>query len=302
MDKQATIIFTGGTGLLGTAFLDTAPDQVEIIPTSFKNEEFRQFKRFSFQKVDITDRESVIDLFDRARPRVVVHAASLGSVDYCEQHREEAMMVNVEGTRNVIEAAQRYGTKMIFTSSNAVFDGNDAPYTEASKTNPVNFYGKTKVIGEDLVQRSNLHFTIVRLILMYGWNHPGERQNPVTWLIEKLTKGERVKLVNDTYTNPLLNTQAAQAIWKIVELDKTGILNISGGETANRYEFGIKTAEIFGLDSQLIEPVPSEYFSGIAARMPNTAYDTRLMEGELGVIPFALEEGLMRMKRFSAEF
>lgn len=294
--KDKIVLITGSAGLLGTALLQRIPENIRVAPTYFTNPQLNVHPDTTTYKLDITNEENVLSVFKNVKPTYVIHASSLGNVDYCETHREEAYKINVVGTKNIIKGCEKYGSKLIFISSNAVFDGLHAPYDEDSLVLPVNYYGETKAIGEDLVSDSGLQYAIVRLVLMYGWNNPSERQNPVTWLLDKLRQGEHIKLVDDTYTNPILNTQAALAVWSIIDKNKTGIFHIAGKDRVNRYEFGISVAEIFGFKTELIQKVDSSYFKGIANRMPDTTYITKRMENELMLKPLQLIDGLRYMK------
>jgi len=291
-----TVLITGGTGLLGMGLLETIPEGYKVIPSYKSDFILGVYDGFNFHKFDITKKNEVSNAFDKIKPSCVIHAASIANVDYCERNKNETYLVNVEGTKNILSLCKEYETKLIFTSSNAVFDGGSSPYLEESETSPVNYYGETKSIAEKLVKDADSDYVVARLILMYGWNHPNERKNPVTWLLEKLQAHENLKMVNDTYTNPLFNIQAAKAIWQIIKRDKSGIYNIAGKDRVNRYEFAVRTAEVFGLDAKLIEPVTSDYFSGIAKRMPDTTYNTKKMECDLGILPMSLDEGLSFMK------
>ncbi|MEK6907171.1 MAG: NAD(P)-dependent oxidoreductase [Nanoarchaeota archaeon] len=299
--KKKTVLITGGSGLLGMGLLKMAPGEYNIIPT-YNSDFALNYHDFKLYKFNITKKNEVTEVFNHFKPNYVIHAASIGNVDYCERNKDEAYLVNVEGTKNILNLCKNYGAKLLFTSSNAVFDGEHSPYLEESETNPVNYYGKTKLIIEELIKNSNLDYVIARLMLMYGWNHPNERRNPVTWLIEKLQIGEGVKMVNDTYTNPLFNIQAAKAIWQMIERDSYGLYNIAGKDRVNRYEFAVKTAEVFGLDTNLIEPVSSDYFPGIAKRMPDTTYDVTKMERDIDITPMSLDEGLSFMKKNIEKF
>ncbi len=291
------LLLTGSTGLFGRAFLELADKNYFIYPTYSGGTAISSDLKKSFIKLDITKKKDISAFFKTYQPSIVVHAASIGNVDYCEKHKKEAYEVNVVGTRNLVIACAQYKAKLIFLSSNAVFDGNNAPYSEKSKTSPLNYYGKTKVMAENLIKKSEISYVIARLVLMYGWHHSFGRENPVTWLIKKLKNKEKVKLVNDTYTNPIYNMHAAKAMWKIIKDNKKGIFHIAGKERVNRYEFGVKVAKIFGYDVSNLEPVTSDYFSGIAKRMPDTTYNTQKMEKELGIRPFSLAIGLRNMKK-----
>jgi len=290
------LLIIGGTGLLGLALIKRRPGKLKILPTYAHYEPKKGYDQLKFAKLDITHKNEVNLFITKLNPYLVIHTASIGNVDFCEKNKQTAYEVNVKGTENIISACNKTNSKIIFISSNAVFSGNEAPYSETSRVSPINYYGKTKVLGEEIIKQSKLDYTIVRLVLMYGWNYKKERSNAVTWLLKKLINKEKVKIVNDTYVNPVLNMQAADAIWRIVTLDKRGLFHVGGAERTNRYDFARLTADVFGYDKNLIEPVNSNYFQGITKRMYDTTYSTQKMEKELKIRPLTLREGLTHMK------
>lgn len=282
--KPPKIVFTGITGLLGGYFLKSKDPSYEIIGVSSKI-------------IDIADKRKVLDFIKKGNPKIIIHAASLGNVDYCEKNPNEAYKVNVEGTKNIIKAAKQIKAKIIFLSSNAVYDGVNPPYDEKSMTNPIDVYGKTKVEGEELIIKSNLNYCILRLITMYGWPQLGGRTNPVTWVIDNLKKGQRINVVNDIYNNHLWAGQAAEVLWKIIEKNIKEVYNIAGADCISRYDLALKVAKVFDLDSSLISPVSSDFFKSIAKRPKNTCFNTEKMEKELGIKPLGIDEGLRLMKQ-----
>ncbi len=293
MKKPVRVILTGSTGLFGRAVLATVPPHYRIFPVYFHNPPLDQVHKFS--RIDITKKQALRKFFDETQPDVVIHAASLGNVDYCERNPAEADLVNVSATHYITDLCRGIGSRLIFTSSNAVFDGTSGPYSEDSPVHPVNHYGQTKVLGERLVLSSPDN-SVARFTLMYGWNNSDQRSNAVTWLLDKLRRGEEVKLVHDTYVNPVLNLQAASCVWRIITQNKTGIYHIAGRDRLNRYEFGLKTARVFGFRPALLKPVPSNYFPGLAKRMPDTTFKTAKMESELHQRPLTIMAGLKIMK------
>lgn len=290
MIQNSGVLITGQSGLLGIGLLKTAPDNLRIIKTHHKIE-----KSHDSSYLDITNKNSIEKVFSQNNFETVIHTASIGNVDACEKDKKKAKKVNVIGTRNIIKACEKYKKHLLFISSNAVFDGKKPPYKETDIKNPVNFYGKTKSISEDEVLSSNISSAVIRLVLMYGWNNIQSRQNPVTWLLDKLDNNEEVYLVNDTYVNPVYNLQAADAIWKLLIAKKTGIYHIAGATSLNRYEFGLNIAKVFGKDQSKIHSVDSNYFPSIAKRMPNTTYSLDKIIKDIGYKPLTIEEGLRAM-------
>lgn len=246
--------------------------------------------------LDILDRKRLADFFATHDFDVVIHAAGIANVDYVERHVEETRRSNLTGTQHIVELVRQHGVRLVYVSSNAVFDGQHAPYREGDSIGPVNAYGRIKVECERLVTRRCPDAVIVRPIFMYGWHAPEVRNNQATWIIERLKNCEPIHLVTDVYENPLWSHHGAEAIWRMIQLDKTGTFHVAGSDIVNRYEFAKQVALAFDLDTSLLRPVDSSFFSGMAPRPRNTSFLTVRMQEELGMEPLPLYDGLERMR------
>jgi dTDP-4-dehydrorhamnose reductase len=290
-----TVLVTGGTGLLGKGLEETAPSGWRIVSLHQRGYAVPGSKARQLV-LDIRDKRAVDRLFETARFDAVVHAAGIASVDYVQKHYAESLESNIVGTLNVTSAARRAGAHLIYVSTNAVFDGTQAPYREDDPVHPVNKYGGLKVECERLVRETLESWTIVRPILMYGWNHIVTRPNPATWIHEKLMRGEEISLVDDVRENPLYNVQCGRALWAAIAKRPAGVFHLAGKDRVNRWQFGRLVAETFGLDSRLIKRVKSSAFPSIAPRPPDTSFVVKRMEKELGVKAMTVREGLAAMK------
>jgi len=293
---EKTVLVLGGTGLLGKALIESCPAGFRVHAT-FLRDLPPTISFDGFARLDITDREAIIRLFQKIRPDFVVHLAGVGSVDFAEKNQSAARAVNVGGTQYVIEAGQRVGTRLIYLSSNAVFDGDHPPYREDSPRRPVNYYGRLKVEAEDIVQASGLEYAIVRPILMYGWHYAHARQNPVTMWLRLLEGCKTVRVVNDHFWQPLFVKDCADLIWRIIREDKNGVYNIAGPERLSLFDFALSAAKVFGLDSALIEPVPSSFFPTIAPRPLDTSFALDKIKSVFALQPLGILAGLERMKK-----
>jgi len=289
------ILFTGITGLLGSYFLEEKRKKHSISGTYSSNKV--DYAGVDLFKLNVRNKKKVLELIKKIRPQVVVHAASIGNVDYCEKHSKEAHEVNVEGTKNVLEGCINVGAKIIFISSNAVYNGKKPPYNEKSTKIPLDVYGKTKQKAEEAVINSGVPYIIIRLMTMYGWQPKGARVNPATWVIEQLTNKNPIKVVEDIYNNHLWAGQAADVLWKIIEKNKNEeIYNVAGSDCISRYELALKVADVFSLDASLISPVKNSFFKSLAPRPKNSCFDTTKIRNKLGIKPFSVAEGLKEMK------
>lgn len=293
------ILLTGVTGLFGSAFLARTLKDNKYIITGISRIQIsnKKLNSCNFISADIRNGKKIIDIIQNIKPDIILHAASIGNVDYCETHKKEAWHINVEGTRNIIKAAELTGSKLIFFSTNAVYDGQTPPYNELARKHPIDYYGLTKVISEEDVKKSKISWAIARLMTMYGWHDKSQRSNPVTWIIDELRRNRKIKVVSDIYNNHLYAGQAVDAVLQIIRLKRWNeIYNIAGKDCISRYQLALDVADVFSLDKKLISPVKSSFFRTIAPRPKNTCFKTAKIEKELRIIPLSIREGLKLMQ------
>ena len=290
------ILLTGGTGLLGKSIIEYMNNHNEIISIYKGDYSIENFNNnVKHIKVDICQEEEISKIAQSFCPDYIIHSASIGSPDYAEKNQEHTWDINVNGTAKIVKVSNSVKSKLIYISSNGIYDGNNAPYSESDKACPINFYGKTKLEAEKIA-RSAKKNTIVRPMLMYGWNSTQERKNIVTLTLEKLANNEKVFAYDDVFSNPLYSIQCAEAINKIIEKGFAGEFNIAGSEVVSIYELLKKTAMVFGGNINLIKPVQQGYFNELTKRPINTSFYTTKMEKILGVKPLSINDGLELMK------
>jgi dTDP-4-dehydrorhamnose reductase len=226
------ILVTGTSGQLGAALL-------ELI----RGHEVVGMKR---PEVDIRDALAVRKAVESFRPDAIIHAAAMTKVDYCEDHPDEARDTNVRGTENIVRAAG--SARLVYLSTEYVFDGRNGPYAEDDPPNPLSVYARTKYEGE-LVARTAPRWTIVRTTVVYTWR-PGSKN-----FLMQVLEGKPMRIPNDQISNPTLTENLAEATAELVERDLDGIWNIVGSDRVDRYTFARRIAEKFGLDGSLLTPV-----------------------------------------------
>jgi dTDP-4-dehydrorhamnose reductase len=247
---------------------------------------------FDYEMVDITSESGLNYHVDAFQPEIIINAAAMTEVDRCEKEKIEAWEVNVEGVRNLVRAANRAGARLVHMSSDFVFDGTAGPYKENDRTNPVNFYGNTKVEGERIIVSEANTWTIIRTILVYGYLSAGVRSNFVIWLNEKLRKNEPVKLVTDQYRMPTLAEDLASAILLLTLHGHQGIFHVSGEESVSIYEFGQMVCRVFELDEDLISPVRSGLFNEQSRRPARTGFNLDKIKESIDFQSCSLQKGL----------
>lgn len=291
------ILITGGTGLLGRALVSSAENNHEIVCTYVGDYEILNTPQIIYKKLDMCDREGYFHLFRDFKPEVTIHTAGVNKPDYVESNNKEAWKTNVGGTQNVISACEEFNSKFIYISSNAIYNGDSAPYREEDNADPVNYYGKIKLACEEITKESDTIWAIVRPILMYGWNYAFERPNIVTAGISRLRKREKFFVYDDVYYTPLYHRCCAEAIWKMIENNKFEIFNIGGKDSASIYELLKEVVRVFELDGNLLIPVQQGFFKELVKRPKDTSYNTAKMENVLGLKPLEIKRGLELMRQ-----
>jgi dTDP-4-dehydrorhamnose reductase len=297
------LLIIGGSGLLGYKVAELAVGEFE----TFATYNFRSvgLQGCNFLKLNKCDRSATMVLLKKIKPDVVIDTAALHNVDYCETHRDEAWRVNVEGTRNIVEACKETGAKMIFISTDYVFDGKKGSYSENDAPNPLNYYAKTKLEAEKTIEEADIDYAIARPSVIYGWNpselaglqsSSGKSVNFVIWTLNKLRREEEIKIVTDQYSSPTLADNLAEALLALSKSRRQGVYHTAGKTCINRFDFAKKIAEIFNLNGSLIKPVTSDAFKQVAERPKRCCLDVSKAERELKVKFLTVEEGLIKMK------
>jgi dTDP-4-dehydrorhamnose reductase len=281
------LFITGGSGLLGSRFRKFSKDY-EVISTYNRNVEENAIK------LDITDEKDVLDKIESIDPDLVIHPAALTNVDYCEDHQKEADQINAQGTLNIVKACEEVDSKLIYVSTDFVFDGDKGGYQENDKTNPINYYGLSKLKGEEFVINSNTTYAIARVSVLYGWH---KNFNYVTWVINELKDNNQINIVNDEFNSPTYAENAAEAIFNIYSKDKEGIYHIAGDERINRFDFAKNIAQVFELDETLINPIKSSDLIRKAKRPMDSSLSVEKAKNDLDIKLLNTKEGLIEMKK-----
>ena len=154
------------------------------------------------------------------KPQFVVHTIAHPSVDFCENNREISNKLHVETTRNIVDVCAEQNSKLIYLSTDAVFDGKQScKYQETDEPNPVNYYGKTKLMAEHLVSNSPKN-VVLRTAVIYGWH---KRSRFTNWIIESLREKKSVDPFIDQYNTPTLVDDLASAIIKIIKIGRAHV-------------------------------------------------------------------------------
>lgn len=292
------ILITGANGLLGQALVARMSRFPEYDILATGRDDTPRFLDGScgYTPLDITKPNAIKTVFEDFAPNVVVNCAAMTEVDACEEHKSRCWAVNARGVRHLAASCNEIGARLIQVSTDFVFDGDEGPYRENARPNPVNYYGRSKLAGENAARDAGLSkWAIARTMLVFGTGHNLSRSNFVLWLIGKLTGGEPVHIVDDQWRMPTYVDDLAAGIERMVHYERTGIYHLSGRDFTNMYQFALTIAEVFDLDRSLISPVSSDYFESAAPRPPRTGFIILKSETELDYKPRPLRRALRHL-------
>ncbi len=287
------LLVIGCSGLLGSRLTELGKNDYEMWGT-YNTHEPRGGS--NILKLDATDRKAVFKLMEKVKPDCVIDTHSLTNLDYCETHTDEAWQVNVEGTRHVAEACKQLGSKLIFISTDHVFDGAKLKYTEKDKPHPLNYYAKTKLVVEYMLSALDMNYIVARTSVLYGVGGSG-KVSFALWLIAKLQNNETVRIVTDQKSNPTFTDNLSEFLFRLYGKDETGIFHITGKDCVSRYDFAKEIAKHFDLDPSLITPVTSPELNQIAPRPGSVNVVTDKAERAANLKTLTIKEGLLLLKK-----
>lgn len=253
------IIITGGRGQLGRelagVLLEAGGHEV-ISPGR--------------QELDVTRMEELLRAFKAFSPEVVIHAAAATNVDQCELDHDLAYLVNALGSRNVAAAAAVVGAKLVFISTDYVFNGRAGrPYTEFDAPDPINIYGKSKLAGERYAAELCPRYFIVRTSWLYGRHG----KNFVKTMLDLAGKRDEIAVVDDQVGSPTYAGDLARFIAGLIETELYGIYHASNGGECSWFDFAREIFRLAGLDHVRVRPISSAELNRPAPRPAYSVLD-----------------------------
>lgn len=284
------ILITGGSGLLGSKIAEITEEKGYKVFSGY-NSNFPEFGKPI--KIDLRDKENILKTISEVEPEVLIHSAALTDVDKCEIDKDLAYQINTEATRMIAEFCRNKNLFLIYISTDYVFDGEKGFYKEDDRTNPINYYGYTKLMGESFCK----DFCIARTCVIYGSKPASGKVNFALWLIKNLEEGKEIRVVLDQFITPTLNTNLAEMLLEIAERKLKGIFHLAGATRISRFEFALKVAEFFELDEKLIKPAKMEEMKWVAKRPKDSSLDVLKAQKILKNKPYTLEKSLKILKK-----
>ena len=245
--------------------------------------------------LDLNDDDALQACWNAVKPDAVLHAAAISKVNHCQQDPDNTYRINVNVAVSLAKRCAAASIPFLFTSTDQVFDGTQAPYVERDHPNPVNYYGKQKAIAEAQILATYPDATICRLPLLYGAATPTANCF-LQGFLEAIAAGKTLTLFTDEVRTPAEVTDVVQSLSLVLEQGITGILNLGGPQRLNRYEFGLIMADAFNLSTATMTPCLQSSVNLPAPRPKDVSLNSQLAFS-LGYTPRTADVALRAIAR-----
>lgn len=285
------VLIIGASGFLGR----------ELYNTFQLDEKYETYGSYSkkavnnFEHLDVTDLKNINNVFSKIQPDIVIITAALTNVEYCETNREETYKINGLGIENIVKVCKKNKCRVVYISTEYVFDGISGPFDEIDRVNPINYYGETKLLGERIIQKEIQDYLIARTTVVYGWNL--DSKNFTMQLIKSLSENINMRVPKDQISSPTYCPNLSEMIKECCDKDIKGVLNLAGADVIDRYTFAIKAAEILELNKELLIPVTTKELGQIAKRPLNAGLKVEKAFEILETKPESIIESLYNLKK-----
>ena len=292
------VLITGSNGLLGQKLLHKLREDktINLIATSRGENRVSEKHGYIYFDVDITDNDEVEKVIVEQMPDVVINTAAMTNVDMCEDKKDACDALNVNAVQYLADACQEINAHLIHISTDFIFDGEDGPYTEEDKPNPLSYYGLSKLKSEQLLQAHMVKWTILRTIVVFGTGERLSKENIVLWAKGALEKGDSLNIIDDQFRAPTLAEDLADACILAIKKKAYGIFNVSGKDTMSIYEMVEYIRKYYGLNNTNLNRISTSTLNQKAKRPPRTGFILNKAKSVLGYNPHSFEECLSIIK------
>ena len=242
-------LVTGSAGLVGRQVVKDLSETHEVFSCYTKSE-----PEFGIPvKMDLLNHERISNVLSEKNPDIVIHLGAMTAVDLCETQQDNALKINSQATEILAKECSKINSFMVYVSTDYVFNGNSGLYKENDATNPLGFYGKSKLLGEKSIQNFSSNWCIARTSTPFGL-HPTKKSFPI-WVIENLQKQKQIDVLTDQFTSPTYVPNLSRMLIEISERHLTGIIHVAGASKISRYEMASLVSDKLDLDEKLLREI-----------------------------------------------
>lgn len=257
-------------------------DLVEILRSSSRVDQHLDWEVFGWdiEEIDIQEEKNTVTKIESLRPNIVINIAAYTNVDGCESHDEKAFAINAEGMRHVALGALRCRAKVVYLSTDYIFDGKKRePYLEDDPPHPLSVYGRSKLRGEQYVQEMVEDALIVRTQWLYG----KYGNNFVASVLRQAREKKVLSIVNDQVGSPTYTIDLSRAISVLIQCDARGVFHVANSDLCTWFAFGQEILKLSGMEGVRIVPISSEELGRPATRPLYSVLNTEKLKRETGM-------------------
>ena len=295
------ILITGANGLLGQALVRWLASNVycDVLATGLDASP-RQAAAVSYgyASMDICNAQDVRLIMEDFEPQWVINCAAFTKVDRCEMEREHCWQINAQGVEHLANACRGVGARLLQVSTDFVFDGTQEMYQENDRPNPLSFYGKSKLAGENAARKAGIdQWCVVRTSVIFGAATQRTGEDFVGWVRSRLMSNEPVHVFTDQWRTPTYSYDLAKGIAQIIQCGTSGVYHLTGRDYVTMYDFARAVAEAFSLDGALVQPASQQTIALEAQRPVRSGLIIIKAESEVGYRPMHLNSALLHLKQ-----
>jgi dTDP-4-dehydrorhamnose reductase len=296
VELKVNIAIIGGNSKIASAIIRLLTKETKwklhVYSMSLQKESSNRVRYTSIPYADIKGwKEEFLSI----RPEYIINTAAMTNVDACEEKKQEAWFANATFVEQVSRIALIIEAHFIHFSTDYVFDGLKGPYNESDQPNPISYYGKSKLAGENAVLKSHAKNTVIRTNVVYGLTN-NHQHDFVQWILQNADAAKSMNIVDDQFSNPTLTDDLALAVKRIIEKQRCGLYHIGGNTHCNRLEFALEIAKMFHLDEALFHPIKTKELNQPALRPLNGGLINLKAHTDLGISFSSITEGLVRLR------
>jgi dTDP-4-dehydrorhamnose reductase len=264
-------LITGASGLIGSQIVKDLTKQNHIVYSCYHNE--KPLHGIPIH-LDLKDQNKIIQIVQETKPDIIIHLAAITNVDLCETEKELATIVNIKSTETIVKQSEKQQIFFIYVSTDYIFDGVQKMKKENDMPHPLGFYGKSKLEGENIVNKMASDWCIIRTSTPFGI-HDKKKSFPL-WIKERLELKKEIPVLVDQFTSPTYVPNFSKMLIEIATRHIVGIIHLAGATRISRYNFAELIAIKLNLDKKLLIPTKLNEMNWKAQRPKDSSLDISL--------------------------
>jgi len=287
-------LVTGSAGLIGSQVVKDLEKQNHIVYSCYHDEK----PDYGIAtKLDLTNLNDIKTIVNQINPDVIIHLAAVTDVDICEIEQDLAMTINANATKTLAKQAAKNNCFFVYVSTDYIFDGKNGMKKEDDSTNPLGFYGKSKLAGETALNKLASPYAIARTSTPFGIHHK-KKAFPL-WVKESLESKKEIPVLVDQFTSPTFVPNLSKMLIEVATRQITGIIHLAGATKISRYALAEMVVDKLSLDKTLLKPAKIDDMKWEAKRPKDSSLDVSLATEILNEKPQKIEQSL---ELFLSEF